>query len=80
MWSRGMVWLLISPQHRNEPKLESRIEAYIQSRMLKITFESLAMDVHRKLCTKVDADKEEYVGMKKPIELNCGTGHLKACA
>jgi len=48
--------------------------------MLKITFESLTMDIHRKVYTEVDADREEYVGMKKPIELNCGTGHLKACA
>ena len=32
------------------------------------------MDSHRKADT--EADREEYVGMKKPIELNGGTGHL----
>lgn len=65
-------------QYRDELNLDNRIEAYIQSRILKMTLESLTMDSRRKADTEADADREEYVGMKEPIELNGETGYQLA--
>ena len=38
------------------------------------------MDSRRKkVDTEENEGREEYAGMKEPIELNGGTGQLKAC-